>query len=267
MPFPEAPWVIYKNNVLEQVICQLTFPTILRIDTEVPSVFQEAIRHKFPMFKESHEGANLQLPESISEIMPHDILASLSKRSNLRFQFISIDGAWTVSLTREFVALVATQYTCWDDYRENMKLVIKALLDVYAPAFISRVGLRYQNVVDRNALNLNECLWKDLISKYVLGPLAEDTVANDIAEHQNATAFKLNDDGDFARLQHGLVAEKDTDSFEQLYMLDIDLYCEQETEANADKIAAKLNNYNAANRRLFNWCIRDELRIAMEAKN
>ena len=267
MPFPEAPRAIYKRNVLDRVICQLTFPAILRIDTEVPSVFQEAIRHKFPMFIESHEGANFQLPESITEIMPHDILESLSKRSNLRFQFLSSDRAWTVSLTRDFIALVTTRYTCWEDFSENMELIVQALINVYAPAFFTRVGLRYQNVIDRTALNLKNRQWQDLIARYVLGPLADDKVADAIADHHNVTAFKLNNEGDLVRLQHGLVTEHSKDSSEDLYLLDIDLYCEKETEANAHKIATKLNDYNAANRRLFNWCIRDELRIAMEAEN
>ena len=219
------------------------------------------------MFMESHDGAPLQLPEGFSELMPRDLLESLSIRGNLRFQFQSSDRTWTVSLTRDFIALVTSKYTCWEDFRDNVELILKALIDVYAPAFITRVGLRYQNVIDRNALNLRDSLWKDLITQYVLGPLADHTVADDIAENHNVTVFKLNNNGDLVRLQHGLAIDKESDSSEHVYMLDIDLYCEKETEANEDNLATKLNYFNAANRRLFNWCITDELRTAMEAKN
>ena len=127
-------------------------------------------------------------------------------RGNLRFQFLSSDGEWTVSLTREFVALSTTNYTSWEEFRENMGLVIRALLDVYTPAFITRVGLRYQNVIDRKSLNLEGCAWKRLIEGYVLGPLAENKVAEAVAEHRNTLGVRLEGQNDFVRLEHGLVA-------------------------------------------------------------
>ena len=267
MLFPEAKRVIYNKNVLKQVICQLRFPTILRIDTEVPSAFQEAIRHKFPMYQESREGSNLEIPDGISQFIPRDLLEDFPLRGNLRFQFLSNDRTWTVSLTREFVALVTTEYTCWEDFRDNLDLVIRALIDTYAPAFITRVGLRYQNVIDRNSLNLSDTHWKDLIARYVLGPLAEDAVTDAIAELRNTVSFTLNDDNDFVRLEHGYFREGTEGISKRHYLLDNDLFSQQETQANAENLAAKLNYFNAANRRLFNWCITDELRNAMGPTN
>ncbi len=149
MLFPEVKRIVYEKNVLEQVICQLRFPTILKIDTEVPSGFQELIRHKFPVYQQSNEGDNVQLPDGISQLVLREFIESFPIRGNLRYQFLSGDRSWTVSLTREFVALSTGHYTCWEEFRKNMKLIAQALIDVYAPAFISRVGLRYQNVIDR----------------------------------------------------------------------------------------------------------------------
>lgn len=61
MPFPEVKRVIYKKNPLHQVICQLRFPPILKVDAEIPSIFQEKIRGEFPNFKETTE-VNMELP-------------------------------------------------------------------------------------------------------------------------------------------------------------------------------------------------------------
>jgi len=47
---PESPRVIYASNPLVDVICQVRFPRILRIDSELPVAFQEAIRDQFPLF-------------------------------------------------------------------------------------------------------------------------------------------------------------------------------------------------------------------------
>ena len=264
MVFPDAKRTIYKINVLEQVICQLRFPTILKIDTEVPSQFQEAIRHRFPIYKQTNAGADPGFPDGLAQYMPQELIESFSMRGNLRFQFLSSDGEWTVSLTREFVALSTTNYTSWEEFRENMGLVIRALLDVYTPAFITRVGLRYQNVIDRKSLNLEGCAWKRLIEGYVLGPLAENKVAEAVAEHRNTLGVRLEGQNDFVRLEHGLVANSDSDGASYCYKLDNDLYSQQEAQANAEYLIQKLDYLNAANRRLFNWCITDRLRSAME---
>ena len=49
MPFPEATRVIYHKNPLTDVICQLRFPPILKIDSEIPSLFQDTIREQYPL--------------------------------------------------------------------------------------------------------------------------------------------------------------------------------------------------------------------------
>lgn len=48
--FPVAPRVVYDKSPLVEVVCQLRFPTVLRIEAEVPSAFQEAVRSRFPLF-------------------------------------------------------------------------------------------------------------------------------------------------------------------------------------------------------------------------
>ena len=39
---------IYRKNQLAEVVCQLRFPEILKIETAVPADFQEAIRDEYP---------------------------------------------------------------------------------------------------------------------------------------------------------------------------------------------------------------------------
>jgi hypothetical protein len=51
--------VLYEKNPLESVICQVRFPTILRVDSEVPSDFQDRIRGRFPIFSESSDESSL----------------------------------------------------------------------------------------------------------------------------------------------------------------------------------------------------------------
>src|SRR6266852_706318 len=53
-PFPEFTRVIYQRNPLVEVVCQLRFSPILRIDTDPPAEFQDRIRSAFPSSKGAH---------------------------------------------------------------------------------------------------------------------------------------------------------------------------------------------------------------------
>jgi uncharacterized protein (TIGR04255 family) len=48
MKFPASQRVKHIRNPLMEVICQVRFPKILRIDAEVPVNFQEEIRSEYP---------------------------------------------------------------------------------------------------------------------------------------------------------------------------------------------------------------------------
>ncbi len=62
MPFPSANRVIFKRNPLKEVICQLRFPPILKIDSEIPANFQDLIRNEFPKYKETGEQREIPIP-------------------------------------------------------------------------------------------------------------------------------------------------------------------------------------------------------------
>src|SRR4051794_35988880 len=62
MAFPDAPRVLYEINPLDEVVCQLKFPPVLRIDAEMPVGFQEAIRAQFPLYR-AEPTASRNLPQ------------------------------------------------------------------------------------------------------------------------------------------------------------------------------------------------------------
>lgn len=59
--FPSKPDIPLKKAPLMEVVCQVRFPPILRINTEEPSEFQEEIRDRFPKI-EIEQGFLLRLP-------------------------------------------------------------------------------------------------------------------------------------------------------------------------------------------------------------
>ena len=61
MPFPDAKRIIFRKNPLTEVVCQLRFPPILKIDAEVPANFQEAIRTEFEILSNVVYGQELSI--------------------------------------------------------------------------------------------------------------------------------------------------------------------------------------------------------------
>ncbi|MCX6020148.1 MAG: TIGR04255 family protein, partial [Chloroflexi bacterium] len=75
MLFPDSERVIYGRNPLVEVICQIRFPTILRISEGNLSDFQDKIRIEYPLY-------GIQPPEINNADAPPE-LASLMQRLNI----------------------------------------------------------------------------------------------------------------------------------------------------------------------------------------
>lgn len=72
MLFPESERVIYDQNPLEEVICELRFPQILRIESEAPAAFQDRVRGEYPLVNK-RTPLNLGLPPEVAKIFPLEL--------------------------------------------------------------------------------------------------------------------------------------------------------------------------------------------------
>lgn len=261
MPFPKTERVLYRKNPLKQVICQIRYPAILKIDVGLPADFQEIIRKEFPIYQENNEISNLQLPENVMQAVPKEMLEMLGGAGNRRFQFKTQDGNWGITLTKDFIALETSNYSNWEEYRKYLEIALNAFVKIYEPSFLTRIGLRYVNVIDRPALGLEDCSWYELLADFILGGLAVAEIRDEILEHKGSMIVQLEHKEDLVRIQHGFVQDN-SNPLNIMYLLDNDFYTTNETEVN--NVIDKLNNFNTLNRRLFRRCIKDRLHISME---
>jgi len=158
MMLPDKTSFIYEKSQLVEVICQLRFPTILSIEANEPAQFQEMIRGSFPKYMVQNEA-----------ITPPGGAPTQVKNYN----FISIDGHYKLSLTKNFIALSTIKYTCWDDFARWLDEPLGQFINIYKPACFERIGLRYVNAISREALALQGTKWSELIAARHLGPLAD----------------------------------------------------------------------------------------------
>jgi uncharacterized protein (TIGR04255 family) len=118
MIFPKTQRNIYSNNPLDEVICQLRFPPLLRIEKEIPFEFQEMIRSMFPEYIEGEE-IQIPIPGQNIENVPSELLElarNTIKRRN--YAFLSEDRKWRINLTREFISISTVNYSRWEEFCE-----------------------------------------------------------------------------------------------------------------------------------------------------
>lgn len=260
MPFPDSERVTYRRNVLETVICQLRFPPILRIETDLPAGFQEAIRTQYPVLTQlgpidPARGFPVDIMNLVKSMLPVSISRS--------YEFSSADGRWKITLSKESIALECKGvYTTWEDFIGRLNGPTEALRREYAPPFFSRIGLRYVDVVRRSKLNLQNVEWQHLLNPQIAGELAS-RISDDVLEAMHTVVVKLNEPGDRVRMNHGLVSTQEPDEIS--YLIDNDFFSEQRTESS--NAANKLDELHRASGNCFRWCITPALHAAMEPQS
>jgi len=144
---------ILRGNHLDKVICQVTFNPVLSIDNGV-GAFQEKIRVDYPL----------------ASVMVEPTLPVINAPVVNNYSFETEDHQWKVNLTRAFISLTSTAYSCWDDFRSRMIVLIEAVHEIFGVDIFNRVGLRYINAIRISKLKENEKeTWSTFLQESTLG--------------------------------------------------------------------------------------------------
>jgi uncharacterized protein (TIGR04255 family) len=256
--FPESERIVFEQNPLAEVICQLTFPTILAIAAESPSGFQELIREHYPIY----ERAGLNLPPGASEIIsqfPIPIGIDI-----VTHRFLTEDRSCQVALNRDFIAVTVNNYERWEDFQATLGEAKTAFENAYRPAFYTRLGLRYRDVVDRESLGLGDRPWSALINPSVLGLLgAEADIQRGIKAIRGEVIVELDEPpGAAVKLSHGLGDQKEGG---QSYVVDADWFVTGRNDPG--EVMDVLGRINRQAGDLFRWAITPELRNGLGSRD
>ena len=153
---------VYEKNQLIEVICQLRFPTILSIDAKDPADFQDTVRETFPRYACQMEALPAAPGTEPQKIKNHN--------------FVSEDGGYKLSLTKNFIALSTMRYTDWETFAGTLDEPLGQFIRLYKPAYFERVGLRYVNGISRGKLEISDCRWNDLFQPQYLSVLDSDAI-------------------------------------------------------------------------------------------
>jgi uncharacterized protein (TIGR04255 family) len=257
MPFLEVNRESYRNNPLAEVVAQLRFAPILRIDAEQPAAFQEGIRPGFPTYR--HVST---LPPGLPQPLERMMQGMGAPRGLQQHIFGTEDSAWEIILTRESLVLKSKAYTAWQDFDGRLRQVRACFERSYEPIAAYRgLNLRYLDVIQRSRLGVRDEPWSELLTGAVAGGLTSPEIGAEIDKMKTEAHFKLDEQGAFVWLRTSLVQAKDG-TREISFLLDSDFHTHQPTELN--DVDATLQRFNRHSRNLFRWAIRERLRQALQ---
>ena len=261
MLFPSSPREVYEANPLDQVICQIRYPAILAISANSPDRFQDSIRKAYPLYEEQRPpvfAPPAGMPKQVADLLASVPVPQLPQ--NRGHHFLTDSRARQVSLTQDFVAVTDHQYARWEDFREEVRHAEQTLREIYSPAFYTRVGLRYVDVLDRSQLGLSGTPWAELLAPTFIGMLGDSVFANHLGELQVDSLLRIpGEEQGQLHLRHGLARSGDTD--EQVYLIDADFYTDRRSDS--DDIFRALDKFNKLGGNLFRWATSEKLRVAL----
>ena len=259
MPFPHTSRESYSKTPIQAVICQVRFPTILEISAKPPADFQNLVRQNYPLFEERRPGlsdATKGVPDEIAKLLES---LPITSPTVPEYRFSTADKDKTIAFSQDFLAFTSMTYDRWENFAAEFQYAEAAFKETYGPAFYSRVGLRYQDIVDRGLLGLEACTWGKLFNPEFTGFLGADSIGEAVEETRAQALIRLSRGSGFVRIQHGFA--KRTSDNHIVYSIDADFFASDRTEI--DHARQTLDIFNRCAGDFFRWAISDTLRDAL----
>lgn len=259
MPIPEAERTIYRNNPLFQVICQIRFPSILKIESDSPASFQERIRKEYPIYEEV-EGfdKSKNIPPEIFKAMGKGFFSGLGGARRV-FKFSTEDKKWTITLEKDSLGLDCNDYRRWEEFEERFKFSFQVCREEYEPAFFTRIGLRYRNIINREKIGLKGENWAKLLNTKFSGAIGWEEFSSEVQGTNSEILLNLDNRKNQLRVRHGLVRVDGIS--EDCYLIDSDYSTLGKTEV--QDVFDKLDTFRKGAGKFFRWCITDKLHNAL----
>lgn len=266
MRFHRTRRVRYRNNPLEQVVAQVRFSPVLKLLDESPSAFQEAVIAEFPV---------VQMTETLAvSFSPISGGQSEHSRRVSAYLFSTTDGRYAVEVKAESLTLTTTHYEGWEEFWGRYERVFSVFAALYPVSQINRIGLRYVDIIDREANGLADVPWPELICPELLGPMSDKQIpAQDVLAAQALYVLAL-DDGAAVSLRGGFGLRQDNQAPgilnypRQVFVIDSDFHAPREghelaLSSDIAGLRSRFSDFNVNAGGLFEWAAKERLRSVL----
>lgn len=257
--------VVYENNPLAEVVCQVRF-TRAQTEDKLISLLSKALMEL---------GYPSRSIEEITEISIQLTAGGQVQKAQDAppriYHFSSEDQIWKASVSAEFLALTCSKYQSWSEFKPRMLKLSSTVVDLLGPLSVNRIGLRYKDLIERESIGLAGVPWNKLIAPFLMGPLANNGLFDDgpPADADVSTyVFQLNINLDDCKLllQGGLLSS--VDGNRRAFLVDSDFFCDDESAtedlAHISKLDSTLEALHANAGALFSKTILGTLHHALK---
>jgi uncharacterized protein (TIGR04255 family) len=146
---------------LDLVLVQIRYPRLSKLanDDQFIARFANAVADSYPIFDPAQQAGLLVGPEGIKQ----------TQEAFKIWRIRSADDNWTVSITDNFLALQVKSYPGRTSFGENLFALLAPFLEIIAPPYVERLGVRYINRVHDSEI-LNKL--PSMITPEVLGAIS-----------------------------------------------------------------------------------------------
>ena len=251
----------YKNNQIIEMVCQLRFSTILRLNNdsdELLSEFQEKIKDNYPNYKMIDESVfNVKMDGAEKEL--ESITPQILRNNIKNHTFESADGKERINLTCNFISFSTKKYICWQEFEEKFIEILDKFTEIYGVKNFNRVGIRYINAFSKYELGINEKdSWKEYISDELIGL---STKYDDVRVYNSKIELPFKDNIQM-RILYGLgTKQKEDKTSLPVFIIDKDTYKLGNIEKSC--VSDILKILHKHNSEVFEQLIKDKLREKM----
>lgn len=256
MEFPACDRMVFERNPLQRVSCELRFNPILRIGSEQPTRVQEVLASRLPTVDiVPVPSPRIQQGEVDSRTLRISVGTSPS------YRFSATDERMKLVLSQGSIVFSQDDYQSWTDFERTLDSVFRPVLEEYHISDFTRVGLRYQNLIDRTVIDMAGVPWKEILSPQYLGFMTQEQ-ESDVKEWFASCCLVLGEQGDVCRLKYGLADSLVTSNL--VFAIDSDFSNSRGVQK--DALWAKLQYFNEQASRLFRAAISHRTRDALRPR-
>jgi uncharacterized protein (TIGR04255 family) len=225
---PQVAREHYARNFIRQAVCELRFPTIFEIDDKrPPAAFWNAVRRVF------------QTHDLINKVN----LGPAKVEHGSAHRFTSPKGRWTAVLRSSSVSLETSQYSSFEDFEQNLRVIVNAASQMIDSEFYTRIGLRYINLLPTGDEGVDGWVNPVLVAPLVTGVLGDSSeFAGQVRGNTACGGYYF---------QHGFGVDQAVNSSKG-YVLDFDFYCDDVPVAKAWETIGVLHSEEHS---LFRWAL------------
>jgi uncharacterized protein (TIGR04255 family) len=269
MKITNSERVIYEHNPIAEVICQIRFDALSEGEVEKFAFLQKSLsdlgyvkysQEKTYGFQQQLDANGMPIPQA-----PVTLPQLLIHRS------MSSDGLFHVLYCADFISISCLKYSSWDDFFKRIFAAISAFAALNIKVNVNRVGLRYRDVIEREAIGLKGIPWQELIKPFLLGPFAQKALCDEFDEdvniHSLMSQSQFRVDDSWLILQSALMSSVSSEN--KAFLIDSDFFYDQNIDpdlmSSFDKLGFTLNKLHSNAGALFRRCITEKLHNALKS--